>query len=120
MARVRCTGLSRFLTSSRVENALPLFALAAVVASGAFAIRALADWWLRAKQLERDERAAPAAGALTDIEARLARIEQVVEATAVEVERIAEAERFTARLLAERKPAEGLLPRGAPAVPERE
>jgi hypothetical protein len=37
---------------------------------------------------------------------RLARVEQIVEATAIEVERISEGQRFTSRLLSEKKPAE--------------
>jgi hypothetical protein len=36
----------------------------------------------------------------TTIEERLARIEQIVETTAIEVERIAEAERYSSKLLA--------------------
>lgn len=36
-------------------------------------------------------------------ESRLARIEQIVEVTAVEVERVAEAQRFLSRALAERQ-----------------
>lgn len=39
----------------------------------------------------------------TDATARLERIEQAVEAVAIEVERIAEAQRFSAKLLAEQK-----------------
>jgi hypothetical protein len=39
-----------------------------------------------------------------DLTARLARIEQAVEAVAIEVERIAESERYSARLLTERLP----------------
>jgi hypothetical protein len=39
---------------------------------------------------------------LTDIAERLARIENTFEATAIEVERISEAQRFTAKVLAER------------------
>jgi hypothetical protein len=39
---------------------------------------------------------------LTDIIERLARIENTFEATAIEVERISEAQRFTAKVLAER------------------
>ena len=35
--------------------------------------------------------------------ARIARIEQIVEATALEVERISEGQRFTTRLLADKK-----------------
>lgn len=39
-----------------------------------------------------------------DIEARLARIEQAIEAVAVEVERISEGQRFTTKLLSEARP----------------
>ena len=39
----------------------------------------------------------------SDATARLERIEQAVEAVAIEVERIAEAQRFSAKLLAEQK-----------------
>jgi hypothetical protein len=45
----------------------------------------------------------PDPGALADISLRLSRIEAGVEATAIEVERISEAQRFTSRLLSERK-----------------
>ena len=38
-----------------------------------------------------------------ELVARIARIEQIVEATAVEIERISEGQRFTTRLLAEKK-----------------
>jgi hypothetical protein len=38
--------------------------------------------------------------------ARIARIEQIVESTSIEIERISEGQRFTTRLLAERKPVE--------------
>lgn len=47
---------------------------------------------------------------LDDIAQRLARLEQAADATALEVERIAEAQRFTTRLLSERA--------GAPAASE--
>ena len=45
---------------------------------------------------------AAATPALDDIGQRLARIEQAVDATAVEVERISEAQRFTTKLLVEK------------------
>jgi hypothetical protein len=93
-----------------VENALPLFALAAVVAAGALTIRVLAAWWLRSKQLDVAERAAVSDASLTTIEARLARIEQVVETTAIEVERIAEAQRYTSKLLAGQQPSHSVVP----------
>jgi high-affinity K+ transport system ATPase subunit B len=37
---------------------------------------------------------------------RLARVEQIVEATAIEIERISEGQRFTTRLLGEKKSVE--------------
>jgi hypothetical protein len=97
-----------------MENALPLFALAAVVAAGGLVIGVLATWWLRAKQLDLAERGVVTDASRTGIEARLVRIEQIVESTAVEVERIAEAQRFTAKLLAEQQP-----PRSLPERPAR-
>jgi len=55
--------------------------------------------------LRRRAAANAAAGtAPADLTARLARIEQAVEAVAIEVERIAESERYSARLLTERLP----------------
>lgn len=47
---------------------------------------------------------------------RLARMEQAIDAIAVEVERIAEAQRFTTRLLSER-PGVVALPPGADVMP---
>ncbi len=38
----------------------------------------------------------------SDLEARLQRIEQIAEATQIEVERLAEGQRFTTKLLSER------------------
>jgi hypothetical protein len=38
--------------------------------------------------------------------ARFARVERIVEATAIEIERISEGQRFTTRLLSERKTVE--------------
>jgi len=45
----------------------------------------------------------PEPHALADISERLSRIEAGVEATAIEVERISEGQRFTSRLLSERE-----------------
>lgn len=50
---------------------------------------------------------------LHDADARFDRLEQAVEAVAVEVERISEAQRFTAKLLAERSAV------APPRAPER-
>ena len=62
------------------------------------------------KWLERP----PSAGLSRDMERQLARLEQAVDTIAVEVERLGEANRFTARLLEERLPAPG-----RPALPPR-
>jgi hypothetical protein len=59
--------------------------------------------------------AAPAAPHLNaETEQRIVRIEQAVDAIAVEVERISEGQRFTNRLMAERSPAPGLPPTRPP------
>lgn len=107
-----------------MDDALILFGIASVLLTGSLAIRAVADWWLRAKQLERDRNPAPTAAPLAapGVEARLAQIERAVDTIAIEIERVAEAQRFSARLLEERRQAEAELvpaPEGRePAVPE--
>ena len=55
-----------------------------------------------ARRIEGKPQAAPALSAGSD--ARLERMEQAIEAVAVEVERISEAQRFQTKLLAERAP----------------
>jgi hypothetical protein len=46
------------------------------------------------------------AGSDPELLARIARIEQIVEATSIEIERISEGQRFTTKLLAETKTVE--------------
>ena len=41
-----------------------------------------------------------------ELQERMARVERIVEATAIEIERISEGQRFTTRLLSERKTVE--------------
>ncbi|HEX6807166.1 MAG TPA: hypothetical protein VF118_04220 [Gemmatimonadaceae bacterium] len=53
---------------------------------------------------------------LSKLDSRLDRIEQSLDSVAVEVERVSEAQRFTARILAERKDG---APAQLPAVEER-
>jgi hypothetical protein len=43
------------------------------------------------------------AGRDPELMARLARVEQIVESTAIEIERISEGQRFTTKLLSEKK-----------------
>ena len=93
-----------------VNDAMPVLGVLGVaVALGAlgFVVWIGGRIWLRAKELERDEMSSLAAssasdimGSLAQIEARLSRLEQSADATAIEVERIAEAQRFSARMLA--------------------
>jgi hypothetical protein len=49
-----------------------------------------------------------------DVTDRLERMEQSIDSIAIEVERIAEGQRFTTKLLAERAKAEETLPERAP------
>ena len=63
--------------------------------------------------------AAAARAVPADVADRLSRIEQAIEAVAIEVERISESERYSARLLTERLPqpnATGLPVSGLPAT----
>ncbi len=60
---------------------------------------------MRMKSVERRSRLSDPA-----VEDRLYRIEQAVDAIAVEVERMSESQRFTTKLLAERLPAPAALP----------
>jgi hypothetical protein len=50
----------------------------------------------------RGQRDALGAGRDPELLARMARIEQIVEATSIEIERISEGQRFTTRLLSEK------------------
>jgi hypothetical protein len=84
-----------------IEISEAFFATIAVIALGIPIIRAITRRWERAPQLPPSTP--------PDVTARLERIEQAVEAVAIEVERIAEAQRFAAKLLAEQ--AQRSLPR---------
>jgi hypothetical protein len=54
----------------------------------------------------RGQREALTAAKDPELQERMARVERIVEATAIEIERISEGQRFTTRLLSERKPVE--------------
>lgn len=86
--------------------------LAALI--GALAIAGLAfgiAWWLARKQLQRRD-----VEMLNAFTSRFDRLEGAIEAMAVEVERLGEAERFTAKLLVAK--GEGA-PMNAPAAEGR-
>ncbi len=71
---------------------LGFFAMVATIAVGAPLARAFA------RRMERDSKARVA----PEVTSRLERIEQAVDAIAIEVERISEGQRFTTKLLTER------------------
>ena len=75
-----------------VELAKVFFFTVSVIVLGSPLIRAFTRRWDRAAISDK-----PSA----EISARLERIEQAVEAVAIEVERIAEAQRFSAKLMSE-------------------
>lgn len=81
------------IPAGAIEISEAFFATIAIIALGIPLIRAFT------RRLERG--AAPPAQVSPEVLSRLERIEQGVEAVAVEVERIAEAQRFSAKLMAE-------------------
>jgi hypothetical protein len=76
-------------------------------AAVAVTVRAIAAVWMKRIETRRSTTPADA------VDQRLKRIEAAVDVIAVEVERIAEAQRFAARLAAERAPG-GLPAPGSP------
>jgi hypothetical protein len=84
-----------FLPPGVTDIAQGFFTMIAVIVLGVPIIRAVSRRW---------ERGRPAMPELPpDLTHRLERIEQAVEAVAIEVERMAEAQRFTAKLMAEQR-----------------
>jgi hypothetical protein len=81
------------IPSEAIDITVAFFSTIVVIALGIPLIRALGKRWERSGQLPPPPS--------PDITARLERIEQAVEAVAIEVERIAEAQRFAAKLMAE-------------------
>lgn len=85
-----------------------VFLQALTLACGTVAFLGSLQFLRRYVELKHEQRGPIASEELQD---RLERIEVAVEATAVEVERISEAQRFVARLLADRVGAAGLVDR---------
>lgn len=87
-----------------MENAAPLFGLAALVLSLSCLVHVGVGAWIRWRAAEHAERPpapdeAAWAAALCE---RLARVERALEAQGIEIERLGEAQRHAARLLTER------------------
>jgi hypothetical protein len=75
-----------------------ILAIVAMFGTGAYAIRAGTQIYMRHLELKRG--GSPMIDAA--IEQRLERIEQAVDSIALEVERVSEGQRFTTRVLSER------------------
>lgn len=71
----------------------------ASLVTGCITLSMFAFAWASARKHKRD---APAVPRLDGIEARLARMEEALDTIAIEIERVTEGQRFTAKLLAER------------------
>ena len=85
-----------------LESGQVFVIIVVALVTGAVTLSAFAQAWAstrkRSLRTDGDPR-------LEAIEARLARMENAIESVAVEMERIAEGQRFTARLLSERAPS---------------
>ena len=78
-----------------------VIALIGVVSGAAVLAGAFAGAYFFGKS--RGQRETLQAGRDPELVARIARVEQIVESTAIEIERISEGQRFTTRLLSEKK-----------------
>jgi hypothetical protein len=94
-----------------LDEPLAAMAATALAVTGA----ALGAWWQRRRR-PPPQRVVPGDIDRRLIEARFDRLEQLAEQTALEVERVAEGQRFTTKLLAERA-APNVLPAGSPGRP---
>jgi hypothetical protein len=92
-----------FIPQGVVDIVQSFFLTIGLIALGVPIIRAISRRW---------ERGSSVPTLPPDLTHRLERIEQAVEAVAIEVERMAEAQRFTAKLMAEQRS----LPPGEPAA----
>jgi len=86
----------------------------AFFASAASIIWAVAFAWTRWLVRPQEEPLIASQDQQYRVEQRLANIEHAVQAIAVEVERLGEGQRFTARLLADRLPQDAAAPRALP------
>ncbi|HKG95021.1 MAG TPA: hypothetical protein VKA84_24100 [Gemmatimonadaceae bacterium] len=89
-----------------MENALPLFGLASVVISLGVFVHLSVGAWLRWRAFERAHEPPPHGHAQlgAGVREQLAALERAIEAQGVEIERIAEAQRYATRMLTERAP----------------
>lgn len=91
-----------------MDTAASLFGLAAVVSSVALLMHVSAAAWLRWRETEGERRPhdADMVRMVAALQAQVARVEHALEAQGADLERLGEAQRYAARLLAERAPAD--------------
>jgi hypothetical protein len=114
---VNASGNSLVPRSSLSHMGIYLDEPLAAVAATALAVTgaALGAWWQRRRR-PPPQRVVPGDIDRQLMDARFDRLEQLAEQTALEVERVAEGQRFTTKLLAERM-APNVLPAGSPGRP---
>jgi len=78
-------------------------ALAIALLAGGIAVHLIISAVAKLKRVEHEIAHGAPRGLPPELESRLARIEQIVEVTAIEVERVSEAQRYVARQLAEQE-----------------
>jgi hypothetical protein len=89
-----------------MDNAAPLFGLAALVSSFALLVHVSVGAWLRWRDTERAQISEQdTAHLIAALREQVARVESALEAQGTDLERLAEGQRFTARLLTERVPS---------------
>ena len=92
------------------EGQIFVITIVAIVTSGV-TLGTIAHAW--AESRKRAGTATPSPR-LDTIDARLSRMEEMIETVAIEMERVAEGQRFTAKILADRVPAtQSVIPRAA-------
>lgn len=92
------------------EEQIFAIVMAAIITSGV-TLSMIAHAWVESRKQRGQAQASPR---LDAIEARLSRMEDMIESVALEMERVAEGQRFTAKLLADRAaPAQPLPNRGS-------
>src|SRR5215207_6472284 len=98
-----------------MDDAASLFGLAAVVSSLALLVHVTVGAWLRWRETARAPRTpdADTVRMIAVLQEQVARVEHALDAQGTDLERLGEAQRYAARLLAERAPVGA--PAGSPA-----
>jgi len=92
-----------------MTDAAPLIGLAALISSVALLVHVSVAAWLRVKDAQRTRRSPEpdTARLIAALHDHMAGMERALEAQSIEVERLAEGQRFATRMLAEREPGIG-------------